>query len=530
MRLCQLPYAHLWSIVSLSFIWFLVVLLKFNKIELKYRLWSMLKFVLQGKAYIFADYIREVVPDLAPCNPFANVVNSQDVDKFITPQGQGLDNLWLSLHYEEHVWKEDIHKHIEKYGHLKQRVLYPIKTNQRRIFLIGSGWVEVEVLEDDNFRFQSSVRGRTVQCFYATLSSQQCSTLLALLAMWEDSPNLGVLENFVRRSDGIYCHCMDLQSMVEALLKCTDFMVVMLKNPIKFHIGGECPWEHSPSFLMVFIQQVPILVCNYYQLKNDYSTVAIVLTIFGIWGVMGSITSPSILLLVKILVYKVLWCILLGSRLLLPLYLQLKKWNWFLAFCDEFKPVLHRANAEPELITLYNCTHGSLTGDFDRPDWSEVEANQTPYVATADTKTNVLTSKSGEILEFRCGNFRRFELKCPRRVFALSTYDGDVFQTQLELDNEGIEEYTWSEDNYFLFVYLMIKWSGRAFGVICSSRNLMYRRYYRVFGVQELARHIEKHNLTKYRKMLDKSVDVMTRTLPRENVKLDPANKGEMVA
>jgi hypothetical protein len=160
---------------------------------------------------------------------------------------------------------------------------------------------------------------------------------------------------------------------------------------------------------------------------------------------------------------------------------------------------------------------------------------KTPYVANAIAETNVLTSKSGEILEYRYksryGECRNFELKCRRRVYAESTYDGDVLQTQLKLDGEDFKEYRWSEDSYFLFVYLMIKWSRREFGVIRSSRHLMYRRYYHVFKVHELARHIAKHKLTKYKKLLDESVDVMTRrTVPRENVKLDPANKGEMVA
>ena len=528
----QLPNPHLWSIVSLSFIWSFLLLLEFNKTEWKYRLWSTLKFVLPGKVYILADYVREVLPDLAPCNPFADVANSQEVDMFITPQRQGLDNLCLSLHCEKQVWKEDIHKHIEKYAHLNRRVLYPIKTNQRRIFLIGSGWVEVEVLEDDNFRFQSSARGRKVQYFYATLSPEHYSTLLALLAMWEDSPNLGVLENFVEGSDGIYCHCMDLQSMVEALFECTDFTVIMLQNPIKFHIGAKCTREHNPTYLIASIAQVLTLIGTYFQLKDNYNNVAIMLTSLGVLAVMGSITSPSILLLEKILVYNVLWCFRLGSQRLLQLYLQLKIWNCCLAFCDEFKPVLHRANAEPELITLHNCTHGSLTGDFDRPDWSELEADQTPYVANAIAETNVLTSKCGEILEYRySSDYRTFELKCRRRVYAESTYDGDVLHTQLKLDGEGFVEYRWSEDSYFLFVYLMIKWSRREFGVIRSSRHLIYRRYYHVFNVHELARHIAKHKLTKYKKLLDESVDVKTRmTVPKEDKKLDPANKGEMVA
>ena len=52
-----------------------------------------------------------------------------------------------------------------------------------------------------------------------------------------------------------------------------------------------------------------------------------------------------------------------------------------------------------------------------------------------------------------------------------------------------------------------------------------------MFNVQELAKHIADRNLIKFRKLLDESVDEMTRwRIPEEDVKLVPANKGEMVA
>ena len=321
--------------------------------------------------------------------------------------------------------------------------------------------------------------------------------------------------------------------MVEALFECTKFTVVTLQNPVKFHIGADgisSPMTFIASILVI-LYAVNNIVGSYFQLKDNYKTVAMVVTSLSAFCVVGGIRSPSILLLEKILVYKVLRCLRLGSQRLLSLYLKLKIWNCCLAFCDDFKPVLHRANAEKELLTLLHCIHGSRSGVFDRPDWSELGADQTPYDANAIGKTNVL-SKSGEILEYRYGSDnRRFELKCSRIVYATSEYRGDVLHTQLRLDKEDYVTYTWSEESYFLFVYLMVKWSQRAFGVFHSSQHLMRTRYYHVFTVHELADHIAKKKLTTYRKLLDESVDDETRwSTPKENVRLDPAEKGEMVA
>ena len=170
---------------------------------------------------------------------------------------------------------------------------------------------------------------------------------------------------------------------------------LVLQNPIKLDIGAKCTREQSPTYLIASSAQVLTLVGTYYQLKDNYNNVAMWLTSLGILAVMVAIRSPSILLLQKILVYNVLWCFRLGPQQLLHLYLQfkiwcfrlmlqqllrlylqfkiwcfplgsqrllhlcleLKLWNCHLAICDEFKPMLHRANAERELMTLHNCSN-----------------------------------------------------------------------------------------------------------------------------------------------------------------------------
>jgi hypothetical protein len=180
-----------------------------------------------------------------------------------------------------------------------------------------------------------------------------------------------------------------------------------------------------------------------------------------------------------------------------------------LAFCDDFNPVLHHANEESELITLWNCTSTSPSTPVEKLDWGEI--NVYPTVLPTTSRSTTVHSlfepgqeASGQDFEWHQGQKRRFELTlCGRTVTALSychLNDGEageaenvVWLTQLQFDDDPVQCLKWKESSYLLFVYLMVKWKTRKFGVISGFRKFWFANYYHVFSTYELARHIQEN-------------------------------------
>jgi hypothetical protein len=203
-------------------------------------------------------------------------------------------------------------------------------------------------------------------------------------------------------------------------------------------------------------------------------------------------------------------------------YRWLKRKDCFLAFCDDFNPVLHHANEESELITPWNCTHGaSFATPVQKLDWEEInvststsfqwEWEDTRFVYSTVQPTTTLSTTvhrfepgqeaSGQDFEWHQGQRRYFELTlCGRTVRALSKChlndveaeesENVVWDTQLQFDHDPVEDLKWKESSYLLFVYLMVKWKTRKFGVISGFRKFWFAKYYHVFSTYELARHI----------------------------------------
>ncbi|CAK9208690.1 unnamed protein product [Sphagnum troendelagicum] len=63
----------------------------------------------------------------------------------------------------------------------------------------------------------------------------------------------------------------------------------------------------------------------------------------------------------------------------------------------------------------------------------------------------------------------------------------------LNFDDDPVEHLKWKESSYLLFVYLMVKWKTRKFGVISGFRKFWFAKYYHVFSTYELARHIQEN-------------------------------------
>jgi hypothetical protein len=207
-------------------------------------------------------------------------------------------------------------------------------------------------------------------------------------------------------------------------------------------------------------------------------------------------------------------------------YRWLKRKGCFLAFCDDFNPVLHHANKESELITLWNCTPGtSLATLVHGLDWAEIyvfahmsskwQWNGTRFVCSTVLPTTSLSTTvhslferglglSGQDFEWHQGQRRYFELTlCGRTVRALSEChlnnseaggsEKVFWYTQLQFDDDPVEHLKWKESSYILFVYLMVKWKRRKFGVISGFRKFWSAKYYHVFSTYELARHIQEN-------------------------------------
>jgi len=501
------------------------------EVVLRYKMWKLLdRFLGSEQALGLSDHVREMMPSLAACNPFlkATVVSPTQESQFIA-RSPG----WVPV--KDQIRVQEIHK-IEGITLEEPRAC-------SYSFEIGSGQINVDTFPQNrnNFKFESRARGRLLEEFVTITDWDRIATILSILRYWEKSPDLGVIENlYVVDGDGIYCHCLSLQSIVESVCKSREqFSLFRLSESRRFFVGS-VPQQNkkedksSISFyqkLSIFFPTVLSIVSSNFLVGSKGSHVeAIVRLCIGlplaslvfIDGCMSEFPLKLFLHWVLVRLCKESWRY--------RFYRWLKRKGCFLAFCDDFNPVLHRANEEPELITLWNCTPGtSFATPVHGLDWGKIDVfahtsskwqwNDTRFVCSTVLPTTSLSTTvhslstvstergqeaSDQDFEWHQGQRRYFELTlCGRTVRALSECDlndgeagesENVFwKTQLQFDDDPVEHLKWKESSYLLFVYLMVKWKRRKFGVISGFRKFWSAKYYHVFSTYELARHIREN-------------------------------------
>ncbi len=346
-----------------------------------------------------------------------------------------------------------------------------------------------------------------------------------------------MIENLhVVDGDDIYCHCLSLQSIVEGVCKSREiFSLFKLSELRRFYVGS-VPQQNKKEDKnsISFCQKLSSFSLTVFGILSSYFlAVSKASHVEAIVGLCISLPLASLLFidgrtsefLLKLFVH---WVLVRSCKesWRYRFYRWLKRKGCFLAFCDDFNPVLHHANKESELITLWNCTPGtSLATPVHGLDWEKIDVfaqtsskwqwNNTRFVCstvlpTTSPSTTVHSSferglqTSGQDFEWHQGCTRYFELTlCGRTVRALSKChlnDGEagesenvVWSTQLQFDDDPVEHLKWKESSYLLFVYLMVKWKRRKFGVISGFRNFWFAKYYHVFSTYELARHIREN-------------------------------------
>ncbi|KAH8938261.1 hypothetical protein BDL97_16G072700 [Sphagnum fallax] len=520
-----------WSRATVVFVWSLglahillynivTVIYSTPEVVFRYMMWKLLDRFLGSKlALALSDHVREVMPSLAACNPFLTdaVVSSTQESQFIARRLDFAPSMGQ-------IRVEEIHE-IEGITLEEPRAC-------SYSFQIGSGQIRVDAFPQNknNFKFESRARGKLLEEFVTITDWDRIATIFSILRYWEKSPDLGVIDNlYVVHGYGIYCHCLSLQSIVESVCKSREqFSLFKLSESTRFYVGS-VPQENSVSFRKklrsFFLDVFPIVSASILAFSKGSHVVAIV----GLCIVLplasevftegGMCEFP-----LKLFVHWVLERLCKESWRY-RFYRWLKRKGCFLAFCDDFNPVLHRADKESELITLWNCTHGtSFTRPVHKLDWKEInvfdhESSQWQWdstrfrfvFSTVQPTTTLSTTvhslftpgqeATGQDFEWRAGQWRYFELTLSgRTVKALSQChlnDGEAggsenvfWDTQLRFDDDAVERLKWKESSYLLFVYLMVKWKTRKFGVISGFRKFWYAQYYHVFSTYELARHI----------------------------------------
>jgi hypothetical protein len=497
--------------------WLLSLFVKYFMPEVwfRYKLWKLLNFFLGSKwAIALSDHFREMMPSLAPCNPFLKdaVVSSTQESQFIA---RSLDVLWRC----------QIPVQIEEITSVEPRA-YSYS------FEIGSGQIYVHAFQKsrNNFKFESRARGRLLEEFVTITDWDRIATICSILRYWEKSPDLGVIENlYVVDGDGIYCHCLSLQSIVESVCKSRrQFSLCKLSESRRFYVGS-VPQQNKKEDKnsISFCQKLPPFVLTVLGSVSSYSVaVSKVSDPIAIVGLCIGILLACFVFIdglisdfpFKLFVHWVLvrFC---KEDWRYGFYRWLKRKDCFLAFCDDFNPVVHRADEESELITLWNCSPGtSLATPVHGLDWERIyvfahtssqwEWIDTRCVQSRTTQHSITTVRSLLWLglqtdfEWHQGHRRCFELTlCGRKVRASSVCqpkddeagepENVVWYTQLQLDADPVQHLKWKEPSYLLFVYLMVMWKRRRFGVISGFRKFWFANYYHIFSTYELARHIQ---------------------------------------
>jgi len=513
------------------------------EVVFRYKMWKLLDFCLgTPRAIELADHFRKIMPFLAPCNPFLKdaVVSSTQESQFIARRADWALSRDDKMHEIEATTLEE-----------PRACSYSFK--------IGSGEISVDGFQENenNFKFKSTARESLLEEFVAITDWDRIATIFSILRYWEKSPDLGVIENlYVVDGDDIYCHCLSLQSIVEGVCKSPEeFSLFELSKPRRFYVGSSPKREGEEDKNPISVRQRLsnfIAVLSSIPLPWISSNVVVGLCIglqffLFIDGLIGDFP-------LKLFVH---WGLSLVSSESWRhwFYLLLKRNGCFLAFCDDFNPVLHHAREHSqELITLGNCNPNSFAARVPKLDWRQIGVNvdrfstwrwtgtrfvQEPPTTGANARLTTVRSLFGSDsqpeFEWHQGKWRYFELTLSgRRVRALSELldlnddetDGDyyggtagpsqvgktrpdpvdfdveaaatfanlnpnrVWYTELQLDNDKIEHFEWKEPSYLLFVYLMVKWKGRRFGVISGSRTFLCAKYYHIFSTYKLASKI----------------------------------------
>ncbi|KAH8938266.1 hypothetical protein BDL97_16G073100 [Sphagnum fallax] len=517
----------LMSLTLASFLLYGIVTVRYSipEVVFRYKMWKLLdRFLGSERALALSDHVREVMPSRAACNPFLTdaVVSSTQESQFIA----------RSLDFAPSM------------GQIRVQEIHEIKgipLEEPRAcsysFQIGSGQIRVDAFAKNrnNFKFESRARGRLLEEFVTITDWDRIATIFSILRYWEKSPDLGVIENlYVVNGDGIYCHCLSLQSIVEGVCKSREqFSLFKLSASRRFYVGS-VPQENKKEDKnsVSFLQKLPPFVLTvlgsvnfYFEVESKVSNaIAIVGLCIGIlfacfMFIDGLISDFPF----KLFVHWVLVCFFRKEDWRCGFYRWLKRKDCFLAFCDDFNPVLHRADEESELITLWNCSPGtSLAAPVHEFDWKEIRISSRPssqwqwersrfvystVLPTTSLSTTVQSwfkhghEASSEDFEWHQGQRRYFELTLSGRTVRAASEchlnddeaggsENVFWYTQLQFDDDAVERLKWKESSYLLFVYLMVKWKTRKFGVISGFRKFWYAQYYHVFSTYELARHI----------------------------------------
>jgi hypothetical protein len=176
-------------------------------------MWKLLDFFLGTKrAIALSDHFREMMPSLAACNPFFKdaAVSSTQESQFIARSQDRALSMGQTPVPEIHEIK---------------RIALEEPRACSYSFEIGSGQIYVHAFPQsrNTFKFESRARGRLLEEFVTITDWGRIATILGILRYWEKSPDLGVIENlYVVDGDGIYCHCLSLQSIVEGVCKSSE--------------------------------------------------------------------------------------------------------------------------------------------------------------------------------------------------------------------------------------------------------------------------------------------------------------------
>jgi hypothetical protein len=493
------------------------------EVVFRYKMWERLDSSLGTKrAIALSDYVRGMMPSLAACNPFLKdaVVSSTQKSQFIARWSD-----WAQLRHQIHV------QAIE-FQEIEGNTLEPCACSYS--FEIGSGKISVDASPqcENNFKFESTARGRLLEKFVTITDWNRIAKIFRILRYWEKSPDLGVIENlYVVDGDGIYCHCLSLQSIVEGVCKSPEqFSLFELSEPRRFYVGSSPKRKrdedkNSISFiprLCAFLGTLQVVI-SIFLAASKLSRVEVIV------GLLIGLALASVVFIdgltshfpLKLFVHCVLATIL-SDDCRYGFYRWLKRKGCFLAFCDDFNPVLHRASDETELITLHNCTPGnSFTTMVDQLDWDKINIGfcqsytwhshatgfESPIVVPT---TSTPVSRSIQDFESHQQGRRYFQLTwrestnqsrtltarselCNPNDIEATARENILWHTQLRLDGDDLQHLYWREPSYLLFIYLMLLWKGRKFGVISDFRHFWYANYYHVFSTYELARHIEEN-------------------------------------
>ena len=384
--------------------------------------------------------------------------------------------------------------------------------------------VTMKMTAPNDYHFRSESRGKTLEDFSVIMSQDRAAMVLSILQDWQkQSPQVGVLGNIEERNGALYCHCLDIQAIVQGVRTNNDYFALKTLKPVVLFIG--CKESNStPNAVMVlpalFIHIVGAIE-GYLQLLPQFKTYAIVLTcIFLFAGVWSSIMTGFDALFVRIVWSRILnWVFhMFGQQdKRSRFYLWMKKKEYHLAFCDDFKPELHYVKDEEVPLVISGSTFKQPVGYYTTS--CDIVVSIREFVPS-ESREELLSRIGVEYFLFRDSNGREvFELEFPcckegnnsagvsRRVYAVTsmitaqTTADETISTLLQVDEE-CKLYQWPYKCYVIFLELMLKWRQMKYGVIKSHRTFFGRTVYHVYSTHELAQRLSETDLVLYREWL----------------------------